>query len=378
MRTLGWEEVCARRLARQHLIGRAQPAQIGDVVSRVCGAQAQIITAAELTIGARVDGVTQQDVREELWERRGLVKTYGPRETLHLLPANELPLWMAAMRGREALKEAQWYEASGLEPEQAEALLVAIGEALDGRCLTREELAAEVSSRVGPWAREKLASTWGELLPPAAYMGRLCFGPSQGSKVTFVRTDQWTNTWEELEPDTALVEVLRRYLRAYGPATYQDFARWFWLRPEQARRLMDSIAGELEEVEVEGNRAYILAREAHAPLAPQTRAVRLLPQYDCYVLGGVPRERLVPEAARKRISAHGRGRFEGAVGLPVLLVDSVVAGIWERHVQSKRVELKVEAFVQLTPLQRTELEEEASRIGGFLGVASTLVLGPLD
>jgi Winged helix DNA-binding domain len=49
-------------------------------------------------LGARVAGVTQQDVREALWGERRLVKTYGPRGTLHLLPAGELPMWMAALQ----------------------------------------------------------------------------------------------------------------------------------------------------------------------------------------------------------------------------------------------------------------------------------------
>jgi hypothetical protein len=123
-----------------------------DVASAVCGIQAQVITAAELAIAARVEGMSQQDVRDEIWERRRLVKTYGPRGTLHLLPSRELPLWMAAMRARESLSEPKWYEAAGLEPEQAEALLAGIAEALDGRCLTREELAVEVARRAGPWA----------------------------------------------------------------------------------------------------------------------------------------------------------------------------------------------------------------------------------
>jgi uncharacterized protein YcaQ len=285
---------------------------------------------------------------------------------------------MAAMRAQENLKETTWYEASGLRPEQAEALMSGIGEALDGRCLTREELAVEVSNRVGEWARERLASTWGEWLGPAAYAGRLCFGPSRGSKVTFVRADQWAGTWEDLDPYAALVEVLRRYLRAYGPATYQDFARWFWLKPEHARGVMDSISGELEQVEVDGHTSYVLAGDFDARSATEVGSVHLLTQYDCYVLGAVPRELLVPQAARKRISAHGWGRFEGAVGLPVLLVDGMVAGMWERHVRSKRLELKVEAFVQLTSLQREQLQAEATRIGDFLGLNAVLTLGPLE
>src|SRR6185369_5784463 len=108
-----------------------------------------------------------------------------------------------AMRARQFLRETRWYEGAGLEPGQAEALLQAIGEALDGRSLTREELAGEGGQRAGSWAREWLTSTWDSLLGPAAYTGLLCFGPSQGSKVTFVRADQWigAGVWKELDPD---------------------------------------------------------------------------------------------------------------------------------------------------------------------------------
>lgn len=377
MRSFTWTQVCGWRLARQCLLEPAPRSELADVVSAVCGIQAQVITAAELAIGARVEGVSQQDVRDEIWERQSLVKTYGPRGTLHLLPSGELPLWMGAMRARESLSEPKWYEAAGLEPRQADALLAGIAEALDGRCLTREELAAEVARRAGDWAKERLASTWGEMLAPAAYTGRLCFGPSEGSRVTFVRADQWAGTWADLDPEEALIEVLRRYLAAYGPATHQDFARWFWLKPVEARRVMESLAAELEEVEVDGQRAWMLASDMDLHWRSGEGSVLLLPQYDCYVLGAVPRDRVVPEASRKRIAGHGRGRFEGAVGLPVLLVDGVVAGMWERHTRSKRTELKVESFVPITPAQREQLDAEAARVGQFFGTEVSLTLGPL-
>jgi uncharacterized protein YcaQ len=192
-----------------------------------------------------------------------------------------------------------------------------------------------------------------------------------------VRADQWAGAWTDPDPEEALAEVLRRYLAAYGPATHQDFARWFWLKPAEARRVMESLAAELEEVEVDGHRAWILASDTSHTWPSGEGSLRLLPQYDCYVLGAVPRDRVVPEAARKRIAAHGRGRFEGAVGLPVLLVDGVVAGMWERHTRGKRTELKVESFVQLTPSQREQLDAEAARVGRFFGAEVSLTLGPL-
>src|SRR5437867_561300 len=140
----------------------------------------------------------------------------GPLAMTRRLPSALAPVRLPVPRARATthpdarLRHVTWAEVCRqrlarshlLHPAApAEALLEAIGEALDGRCLTREELAQQVAHRIGSWVREPLSSTWGVLLGPAAYTGRLCFGPSRGSKVTFVRADQWAGTvaWKELD-----------------------------------------------------------------------------------------------------------------------------------------------------------------------------------
>ena len=63
----------------------------------LCGAHAQVLSAAEFSIGRRIAGATRADVRRALWEDRTLVKTFGPRGTVHLLPAVDLPMWTGAL-----------------------------------------------------------------------------------------------------------------------------------------------------------------------------------------------------------------------------------------------------------------------------------------
>ena len=107
--------------------------------------------------------------------------------------------------------------------------------------------------------------------------------------------------------------------------------------------------------------------------------VRLLPQYDCYLLGSrFGRETVVPEIARRRISTYKNGRFEGAVGVPVLLIGGVVSGVWERQGRGKRVEIHVQPFVRLTPAQRVLLDQAAERIGSFLGSAVAVSIDPAE
>jgi hypothetical protein len=240
------------------------------------------------------------------------------RGTLHLHAAHELPLWYAARRavgaspaepgGMEAWRDPQGVLHPPLGADEVKATRAAVWEALDGRCLRRDELAEEVVKRVGSHVRQRLLSGF------AFFLAELCQGPPQGAKVTFVRPDQWIDGWQVPEEQAALVEVCRRYLRTYGPARPGDFREWFSspaFRPADARALFDSLGAELEEVDVEGRRAHVLAGDTAFP--EPTTSLRLLPEYDVYVMGFREREELVPESVRRQI-AHGRARYDGPAG----------------------------------------------------------------
>lgn len=380
MKSLTWNAVWGRRLARHALLEPKPIADLVDVVRAVCGIHAQVMPAAELSVGIRVAGVTRQEVRTELWQRRGLVKAYGLRGTVHLFPADELPLWIAALRATTRPDEARRLAQLGLEPAQVEAIVAAIGEALDGWCLTREALGVEVARRVGSWATDAVSPAFGGQWPrwlialgAAANAGLLCFGPNQGNKVTFVRPDQWLGGWKEVDGEAALREVCRRYLSAYGPATHRDFAQWFSMQPSAARALMRELADELDEVDVEGQRAWLLASEAADSWPPATDAVHLLPHFDCYVIGCHPRGRLVPAAWAERVLTRG-----GIGNVPVIVVDGVVAGLWQQRRKGRRLEIQVETFLPLSTSQHQQLEAAALRVGEIMEAESTLSLGAVD
>ena len=205
----------------------------------ICGLHAQLTASAELTLWARVDGLERDAVSRALWEDRTLVQTWAQRGTLHLLRADELGLWVGA---QSALKPrhhvGSWLRHHGLTREQADAMLDAIPVALDGKQLTREELAAEVARLTGiKGLDDKLKGGFGDLLKPAAFRGDLCFAPSDGQRVRFARPDQWLGPWKPMDTEEATLEVTRRYLARYGPANREDLARWFGMHsPAEAGR----------------------------------------------------------------------------------------------------------------------------------------------
>ncbi|HSR28094.1 MAG TPA: crosslink repair DNA glycosylase YcaQ family protein, partial [Actinomycetes bacterium] len=148
---LDWGQVAAWRAARHHLDERAPAKAMLEVVAGIAGLHAQVMSSAELTLEARVEGLEPGAVRRALWEERSLVKTWAMRGTLHLLPAAELPMWQAARSTRRWWEAGSWQRGFGVTLDELERLNDAVAQALDGQLLTREELA----DRVGQLTRSK-------------------------------------------------------------------------------------------------------------------------------------------------------------------------------------------------------------------------------
>jgi len=199
---LRWENVLAWRLARHGLVERADAAAWPGIASRICGLHAQVMSCAELTLWARVAHLPRDAVQAALWERRTLVKTWAMRGTLHLLPTEELPMYVAALsRLRPRHHVPAWLRHHGLTREQADAMLAAIPEVLDGSPLTRDELARAVARATGEdGLADKLRGGFGDLLKPAAFAGTLCFAASDGQRVRFTRPDRWLSDWRAVDP----------------------------------------------------------------------------------------------------------------------------------------------------------------------------------
>src|SRR3954454_1040577 len=126
---LSWAQARAWRMARHHLVERAAPGELMRVVSDICGLHAQLMSSAELSLWARIDGLAPDAVGEALWQERSLVKLWAMRGTPHLLPAVELGLWLAAIGT---------YTHYGNTYSDMDVLSEAVSRALDGRVLTRE------------------------------------------------------------------------------------------------------------------------------------------------------------------------------------------------------------------------------------------------
>jgi hypothetical protein len=315
------------------------------------------MSSAELTAWCRIEGLRRDDVSNALWRDRKLIKTWAMRQTLHLLPAHEHGMWMAALTRPDKPKTAAWLAYFGISQNELQRITEAVREALQDRMLTREELADEIARITGlKKVHDKLRMGWGTLLKPACYKGYLCFGPNRGQNTQFVFPGELAVS------ENAGADATRRYLAAYGPATEREFARWMWGGARRARQLLDLLGEEAVQVDVEGTAAWMLRKHLKPLLQNETvRTVRLLPAFDQYVFAsGMRSDRLLPGDFHSRIY-RSQGWYS-----PVLLVDGGMAGVWRFAQKGRGVTVTIEPFEPLKTRDRKAAAEEAERLADFM------------
>jgi len=365
MTKLTWEQVNAWRMKQHGLTRRANKSDMVGVVRRLGAVQAQLMSAAELQLWARVTDVSSEYVQASLWESRTLVKSWLLRGTLHLMAADDYPLYIAALTTLKHFRRGSWLKSHDLTSGELDAMLAAIPHVLTDTGISREALAEAISQEAKlPKLKDKLLSGWAALLKPASFSGDLCFGSSVGQNVTFVNPHIWLGEWESVEPNAALAEILRRYLTVYAPSTPDEFARWFGFEPSDAKRVFKSIEGELSAVDVGGWKATVLsATLADIQASASAGVVRLLPYFDIYTIAVAPHVEALMSPQHKALVYRPQGWIS-----PVVVVDGRIVGVWEYETKKVKLTVKISLFEPLTPANKEVLDSEAQNLGWFFNL----------
>ena len=372
--SLSDDRVRRLRLRAQRLTPQSAEALkgVGQVVGGLCGVQAQEAQAAALAVRARSVGLVAGDVEDARVRERSVVRTWGPRGTLHLLATEDLG-WLLPLLGPVFIAAGGRRRAElGLDEDTYARGIRAMRDVLASRGpLTRDELVEQLAARglhVEGQARP-------HLLARAALEGVVCLGPDKGAEPTYVLLSDWVEPGPPLSEDAALAELACRYLGAYGPATPEDLASWSGLPMSKIRTAWQRIASRLVEVEVEAasSPGWMLKERAawldEDEPPPQTPVVRLLPRFDVYLLGYRSRDLAVPRRYAKRVNAGG------GIVHPTLLVDGRVVGTWKSKRRKDHLDVLVEPFGELVPEVRPGLEADVADLGRFLGVQAGLQVG---
>ena len=256
-----------------------------------------------------------------------------------------------------------WFQRCGLTSRELDETVAAIRRALGRRLLTRDELANEVTRIVGTSELgDILRQGWSWMLKPAAFHGQLCFAPSTGVNVRFARPDAWLRRAPRPQSHGGWIDLTRRFLSAYGPATRVHYSRWSGVPLAHADEILRSLGSGVTEISLAGAKAWVLTEDVGEVVAAERcGSVRLLPAFDQYVIAGSPHvQNLISGGHRKDIF-----RPQGWIS-PVLLVDGRIDGIWSHQRNGRRLAVRIKPFVRLTRRVQSAVEVEAQRLAKFL------------
>jgi hypothetical protein len=284
------------------------------------GLQDSMPRAAVLSLHARVEGV-----EPSTWEHPSLAQLWGPRYNAYVVPKRDFALFSL---GR--------HPESGKPRERAERMAELLRGHLQDRRMTDREAGG--------------ALRLGNALRYAATTGTIAIR-WEGARAPVV----WVVAAPKIEPADARRELAGRYLRVFGPATADGFARWAGVSRRAAGETFASLESSLLPVRSPLGDEWLLAedepvvRAAEQPPAP----ARLLPSGDSYfLLHGAERELLLPrEDRRERL-------WTSRVWPGALLVEGEIAGVWRRAQRTVRVE----TWSRLSRGARDAVEAEAATL----------------
>jgi Winged helix DNA-binding domain len=356
------ERVAAFRLARHHLGGGPErPAPLVDVCRDVGGIQAQVMSAAELSLWTRRRGTRRADVKAALWTTRQLVKTTSMRRTLHLLPARDFAMYIAAMRDWSMSQTQNLLKRIGASPQHVDTMIAVVMDALSDGPKTQQDLLARARVKAARGMRTWLQYAW-SAMRPAILEGLIVYGPPRGAEATFVRVDQWLPRQKKIEAADARRELATRFLSAFGPATHRDFCKWSGLPTSVTKPLFDELGGKLAPVTVDGEASVILKRDlAELAASRLDPSPVLLPAFDTFLLAHSTKNHLVERKFYKRVY-----RNQGWLS-PVVLVSGRIVAVWFLEERAKAFTVDVQPFGTLDAKVRRGIAQEAEALGAFLG-----------
>jgi len=355
-------QIAAFRLARHHL-NRAAIADVVSICGDICGAQAQLTTAAHLQLWTRNHTVRRLEIGSALWEKRTLVKTHLMRQTLHIIPTADFSTYIAALKSCRVADALRVMRRFKIDDEEGHSLTPLILDALSNGPLNRAAITTAVRPKVSKRVQSWMAKVWSITRIPVAE-GLLCYGSGEGNDITLIRTDQWFKPQKPIADDLARAELLRRYLRAYGPATIRDFAHWAGLPAPQVRPLREALGEQVCDVSADGRECLLLREDLPviAKASSGAGSVRLLPHFDPYLLAHREKDHLLPAKHYKKVY-----RNQGWIS-PVVLLDGAVIAVWSYKPKGKTLQVLIEPLQKLAVAVRSAIESEAEALAAFFSL----------
>jgi hypothetical protein len=291
------------RLARRHFLSASSSHPVTQVIAGLVGVHATDPATPYLSLWARSPGFATADLDRELYEKRSTVRHLAMRRTLWLVNTDDLAMIQSAASDRVADNERRRLTAdvhkAGVAADgdhwlnrACSAVLRHLGERGPASSTELRAALPELAGTYDPAPGKR----WGGAVPIAPRVltvlsarGEIVRGPNDGSWTTsrprWVLAARWLGARDE--PVDAQAELIRRWLRSFGPATAADIKWWFGTTLTAVREALIEIGA--VQVDLHGSPGYALPDDLEPePDVPSWCA--LLPGLDATTMGWFERD----------------------------------------------------------------------------------------
>lgn len=366
MRTIDAAERRARLGIRHHL---TKHVTMVDAARSLVGIHSTDPGSVYLATFARA-GADVTAIEHDLYAGGELVRMLGMRRTLFVVLREVVPVIQAACTdsiaaGMRKRIVKTFVEEGGIAPDGSKWLRQAEKATLNVLAEMGEAAGAELSKKV-PALRAQFTYAEGkayggpqniasQVLSLLGAEGRIVRCRPRGTWIS--GQYRWTTLHppiEEVPVEEAQAELVRRWLRSYGPGTANDLKWWAGWTVRDTRRALANVGA--IEVDLEGAVGYLLPDDLDRVKAPKPW-VALLPALDSTPMGWTDRTWYLGE--------HKAACFDrnGNVG-PTVWADGRIVGGWT---QRKDGEVVTRLLEDVGRDRKTKIEAAAARVQRWLG-----------
>jgi hypothetical protein len=310
------------------------------VVSKLCGLQAQFANNPKYAL--RIRGC---DFDEEQW-RRGLVKTWTFRKTLHVVLEKELGLYLSA----QGIPQG-WQDGWGLPAERMEYWAGFLMDRINRGIRGREDLKKQCREK-GISAEEEgsVFHGWGGLLYEMSRRGLIAY--HSGTAKQFVPCPPL----ETLPQDEARAVLVRRYFESFGPASIEDCRAFTGYRQRELGPLIRNLGTGLRSLSCGGRDYFYLGKLPEPQALP---ACVFLTGFDQLIMGYKDRSRIMDGEHRSRVITNS------GIVHPTVLLRGRLRASWKKEGDA----LLIRPFSPLSPKDKALITETGRAV--FAGEAGT-------
>ncbi|WP_162921727.1 winged helix DNA-binding domain-containing protein [Listeria costaricensis] len=320
-----------------------------EAASRLFGIQAQYQQFADINLYNRVDGLDKERLTD-LYQQSGLIKLWGQRMTVHLYESADWGILQALYQERH-----NWVKKQFAERELDLDILLAEMEEL---LLTKGQVdKGEIAALLGENSKELM--TWGGILIQATLDGLLYCVPETPKTRLYRHNRLLEATPAQYDKDAAVIEMLRRYFCAYGPASLRDFRHWSGLKAADFMPFINEALADFTVVSDERGSVVYYHPDYFFPEV--RKGIMMLGKFDplfvCYA-----DKRWI--AAEDEISLIWRkaGQIES-----VLLIDGKLRGTWRYQIQGGKVQFRLFPNRKISKPDLKRIEVKCQELAQFMG-----------